>query len=73
LLLGNKLLLLRSELLLLLRNKLLLLLRNKLLSGRLLESSLLLEGTLEMGWEGVDFTILIVVTRESLQSNVLSC
>jgi len=67
LLLLGKLLLLGNELLLLLRSKLLLLLRNKLLGSRLL-----LEGSLEMSRKGVDLSILVVITREPVQTNVLN-
>jgi len=67
LLLRRKLLLLlRSKLLLLLRGKLLLLLGSKLLL--LLRSKLLL---LQVCGQGINLTILVIISGESLQSNLL--
>jgi len=74
LLLEELLLLLRRKLLLLLRSKLLLLLRGKLLLLQgsklllLLRSKLLL---LQVCGQGINLTILVIISGESLQSNLL--
>ena len=60
-----------EELLLLLRSKLLLLLGNKLLLRLLLESWLLLLLRKQVGGQGINLTILVIISGESLQSNLL--
>jgi len=67
LLLEELLLLLRSKLLLLLGNKLLL----QLLLRLLLESWLLLLLGKQVGGQGINLTILVIISGESLQSNLL--
>jgi len=73
LLLKSRLLLrlLLEELLLLLRSKLLLLLGNKLLLRLLLESWLLLLLGKQVGGQRINLTILVIISGESLQSNLL--